>query len=106
MNETDPHAQDEIDRWNEKQPAPSGTVEDVVVLDLKDLVELSLRQKGFDGLWNDYGCACKLGDLMPCGEPSPACEAGYLGPCDGSCEGGKCDFHIGPKHNMKAEADR
>ena len=30
MNETDPHAQDEIDRWDQKQPAPSGTVEDVV----------------------------------------------------------------------------
>ena len=29
MHETDPHAQDEIDRWNQKIPAHSGTVKAV-----------------------------------------------------------------------------
>ena len=47
MNETDPHAQDEIDRWNQKQPALSGTVEDVVVRnyppDLKEIAEAQVE---------------------------------------------------------------
>ena len=65
-------------------------------MDLKALVELALKEKGFDGLWNEDGCACNIGDLMPCGQPSPSCEPGKLVECDGKCEDGKCDFHIVP----------
>jgi hypothetical protein len=64
-------------------------------MDLRDLVEFALEANGFDGLFNtDSNCACRLGDLIPCGEVSLWCGAGYQAPCDGTCEDGKCDFHI------------
>lgn len=63
---------------------------------VEEIVEAYLKEHGFDGLYTDY-CACKIGDIAPCGEIQGNCEAGYLLPCDGSCEGGKCDFHIGQK---------
>jgi len=63
---------------------------------LPTLVAMALKDGGYDGLFLPETCACKLGDLMPCGEPSPNCEAGWLMPCDGSCDTGECDFHIGP----------
>jgi hypothetical protein len=67
-------------------------------MNLRDLVAKALTAEGFDGLYSDWGCACKLDDLLPCGEPSPACEPGYLGPCepDDCPNAGDCDFHIGP----------
>lgn len=58
---------------------------------IKEMVEQKLREGGFDGLVSAGCCACKLGDLMPCGGPFVNCEAGHLAPCD--CDGG-CDFHI------------
>ena len=69
----------------------------VGVMDLKELLALVLKEKGFEGLWNEDGCACEISDLMPCGEPSPECQAGKKALCDGTCEDGKCDFHIVPK---------
>ena len=68
-------------------------------MDLKKFVELALQEKGFDGLWSNQGCACKIGNLMPCDEPQPECEPGELAECDGTCEDGKCDFHIIPEKN-------
>lgn len=67
-------------------------------MNLRDLVAKALTAEGFDGLYSDWGCACKLDDLLPCGEPSPACEPGYLGPCEpDNCQNaGDCDFHITP----------
>jgi len=47
---------------------------------LKEICEDFLRENGFDGLFKDE-CGCRLGDLMPCCEPSPACEPGYLQDC-------------------------
>ena len=47
--------------------------------DVSDLTKQALKEKGFDGLFNSHmGCGCSLDDLMPCGEPSPHCEAGVL----------------------------
>jgi len=47
-------------------------------LDLVVLTEAALESVGMDGLYNsDAGCACVLGDLMPCGKPSPHCIGGY-----------------------------
>lgn len=65
-------------------------------MNLRDLTIKALTSEGFDGLYSDWGCGCKLDDLMPCGEPSPACAPGYLGPCDPeTCPNdGDCDWHI------------
>ena len=58
-------------------------------MDIQDIVEIWLRENGFDGLCRD-GCGCGLEDLMPCCEPSSACESArmrilgpdeYLGDC-------------------------
>lgn len=68
-------------------------------MNLRDLVAKALTEEGFDGLYSDWGCACKLDDLLPCGEPSPACAPGYLAECDPeTCQNnGDCDFHIAPE---------
>ncbi|WP_156782706.1 hypothetical protein [Acidihalobacter yilgarnensis] len=54
-----------------------------------------LEANGFDGLYSPGECACKLGDIAPCGQVLEDCEAGYLKPCPPEC--GDHDFHIGPK---------
>lgn len=43
------------------------------------MIEIYLKEKGFDGLWNgETECACRLDDLMPCSEPDVYhCKAGY-----------------------------
>jgi len=61
------------------------------------IIERSLRQDGFDGLYNSDGeCACKIGNLMPCegdmGGPSSECRAGYKTPCPSTCK--EHSFHI------------
>lgn len=46
---------------------------------LVELLERGLRAESFDGLYSDDGeCACLVGNLAPCGEPSPRCAAGYV----------------------------
>lgn len=44
---------------------------------IRDMTNYYLCKHGFDGLFSDAGCACLIGDLMPCDEPSPNCRAGY-----------------------------
>ena len=64
-------------------------------MNVRELLVDALRIKGYDGLFSIAGqCACAPPDLMPCGEASTTCEAGYKAPCDGSCDAGSCDFHI------------
>lgn len=46
------------------------------MMNLIELVKAQLQSQGFDGLCSD-SCGCKIDDLMPCGEPSPNCTAGY-----------------------------
>lgn len=58
---------------------------------LGKIVDEWLRANGYDGLYNEGECACSVGDLMPCGEPSEFCTAGYNQPC--TC--GEHDWHIG-----------
>ena len=60
---------------------------------LLEIVALYLRQNGYDGLFNESECACKIDDLAPCGEPGMACRAGYLAPCLKDC-GVHHQFHI------------
>ena len=45
--------------------------------DVLELVKISLKKKGFDGLRRDGECGCDLDDLAPCGEITAHCEAGY-----------------------------
>jgi len=60
---------------------------------LINMVSEWLIERGFDGLFNEAGnCGCDLGDLMPCGCPSPTCEAGYKVQCPKDC--GCHDYHI------------
>lgn len=60
-----------------------------------ELIKEGLMRHGYDGLFCPGVCACKIDKLAPCGELFDDCEAGHLLPCDGSCDMGKCDFHIG-----------
>ena len=81
-------------------------VEATVGLDVIGIVVEYLDREGFDGLYNpDGGCACKVGDLAPCGEIHGDCAAGYLQPCPDSCQ--EHDWHIGKERpNVEAEARR
>ena len=66
-----------------------------------------LKANGYDGLYVEDSCACKLDDLAPCGEMNGDCEPGVFtdGPC-ANCEGGEpCDFHIGPKARASERKD-
>jgi hypothetical protein len=60
-----------------------------MAMTLQEITATWLQENGYDGLFlADTCCGCALADLMPCGEPSPFCEPGYLGE---SCEcGGDC----------------
>ena len=68
-------------------------------MDLQEITEKYLKENGFDGLYNDGECACKVGDLMPCGNPSPLCSAGYLSTCSERCGCGS--WHIVKKSEKK-----
>lgn len=62
-------------------------------MELSQIVEDWLKSNGYDGLFNaDVHCGCKLDDLMPCGEPTSDCQAGYLVNNPGCSEG--CNWHI------------
>ena len=65
-------------------------------MDIQEMLEGYLKEHGYDGLYCEGVCACKLGDLVPCGEPGN-CNAGYL--VEGcTCDEG-CAFHIVEEHN-------
>ncbi len=69
-------------------------------MDLLELIEDGLKRHCYVGLFNPDGeCACKIGDLSPCGEISETCLPGVFidGPCSNCCGGESCDFHIGRK---------
>ena len=51
-----------------------------------------LTRRGYDGLWCQGECACKVDDLYPCGERQD-CHPGYVTPCPPDC--GEHDWHIG-----------
>lgn len=67
-------------------------------LDVQDIVKDYLERNGYDGIGCEH-CSCELADLMPCGEPTPHCEAGYKVPCD--CGEG-CNYHIGSEKPEQA----
>lgn len=62
---------------------------------IKTMVFKKLAEDLYDGLYNaERGCACRMIDLMPCGEPSTSeCMAGVYLPDDESGH----DFIIGER---------
>ena len=46
---------------------------------VNEIIEAHLKDEGFDGLFHEDGCGCRLGDLIPCdGECFQHCEPGYI----------------------------
>lgn len=67
---------------------------------LTEIIVEGLRRNGYDGLFCEDGCACKLDDLVPCGNLSESCYPGVLIDieCCGNCTHSQpCDFHMGHK---------
>jgi hypothetical protein len=69
---------------------------------LLTIVEDRLRADGFDGLFNPGECSCVIGDLFPCGSPSPDCEPGYKVPGCSCGEG--CDFHVARSREVESRS--
>lgn len=55
----------------------------------KEIIENWLKENGYDGIYSPGECACKIGDLMPCGTDASECEPGYQHPGDEDA-----DFYI------------
>lgn len=67
---------------------------------VKQIVHEWVKEHGYDGLYSDIGCGCKLDDFIPCDMCSMNCMPGHIIPCPGpeKCwAGGDCTFHIGLK---------
>jgi hypothetical protein len=68
---------------------------------VKDIVRLWLEENSYDGLFyiEGDGCACLLGDLIPCNaEWAFSCIPGVKKECSGNCGFDEThDFHIIPK---------
>ena len=49
-------------------------------MDIKSIVKAYLVTHGYDGLYefDNFGCACKLSDLMPCDQPMQSCRPGHV----------------------------
>jgi hypothetical protein len=64
-------------------------------IDLRVIILEWLSINNYEGLYNDGQCACRLSELMPCDEPDlNNCHPGFVVPCDGTCDMGKCNFHV------------
>ena len=61
-------------------------------MDVLEIIEEYLEVHGYDGLYEPGECACKSGDLAPCGNIGHSCQPGYL-----IDKKGEYDFYIGPK---------
>lgn len=47
----------------------------------KEILADWLKANGYGGLFSEGDCGCSIDDLMPCGQCSPFCQAGYLVSC-------------------------
>lgn len=48
-------------------------------MDVKTITLTFLRDNGYDGLYSEDDCACKLDDLFPCAYAGvECCQPGYL----------------------------
>ena len=59
---------------------------------VKLIVERYLTESGFDGLWSEDECACKLDDIMACNADNSSCRPGFLQPHNGDQD---TEFSIG-----------
>ena len=49
---------------------------------VKDIVIMYLKDRGYTGLFNEYGCGCGIDDLFCCDCVGVEnCEVGYREPC-------------------------
>lgn len=72
-------------------------------MNVREMLEKSLRENGFDGLVHEEGeCACQIGELVPCESDFTSCHPGYKVACQ--CGNG-CDFHITETRLTKREPD-
>lgn len=73
-------------------------------MNVREIIELWLREHGYDGLCGDdsfgEGCGCVIGDLMPCDSSGLKCKPGYKITCNKEC-GGKYDGCLGLYKNSK-----
>lgn len=60
--------------------------------DVKEIVEEWLEGEGYEGLYNEAECGCRLCDLAPCGEMSQNCEAAFLFDCSRCAKRPSCDL--------------
>jgi hypothetical protein len=77
-------------------PDPSSDTATDPAGDLVAYVRAALERDGYDGLWNDDECGCKLDDLMPCDGPSTRCQPGYLQALTDAQWDDGLDFWLGP----------
>ena len=71
-------------------------------MDLIQIVADGLKKNGYDGLFVEDGCACKVDDLAPCGCLAEVCCPGVLieiESCSNCTIQHPCDFHMGHKPN-------
>lgn len=47
-------------------------------MDIRNIVKSWLKENRYSGLFYQGECACSIEDLMPCGNPCPDCEIGYV----------------------------
>jgi hypothetical protein len=60
---------------------------------VEEIVERYLLENGYDGLYQQGECACKIGNIGPCDHLCLDCEPGYLT----ETPGGEHDYIIGPE---------
>ena len=66
-----------------------------------EIVEQHLKDNGYDGLYADGVCSCRIGALMPYECPCDTCEPGYA--CDPpEGEDGEPGSWIGAEKAVKA----
>jgi hypothetical protein len=98
--EAEPPTPEEEATYQQMMAGLERDVEDVPNPMVRTMVVKYLMSHGYDGLYCDDdcdGCSCRLGDLAPCGNIGPNCQAGYVGVCGCvmSTKGDVCDVHGG-----------
>jgi hypothetical protein len=64
-------------------------------LTVRNIIRHFLAANGYDGLYHPAQCACTKDVLLPCGEVSSRCSAGYFRP-PGEDNEPDADVYIGP----------
>jgi len=54
------------------------------MMDVVNIVQEWLKENGYDGLYYPGICACKVDELIPCGQINGECRAGHIQKQDSS----------------------